>query len=80
MNNLKVDVQCPFCGNCTVGHVRPAAKKWICHECKMPLFLKYAADNPDEVDEHGFGRVAYEPFRHNEVVREIDEVFGLVNF
>ena len=27
MNNLKVDVQCPFCGNCTVGHVRPAAKK-----------------------------------------------------
>ena len=41
----------------------------------MPLFLKYATDNPDEVDEHGFGRVAYEPFRHNEVVREIDEVF-----
>ena len=75
MNNIKVDVQCPFCGNCTVGHIRSAAKKWICHECKMPLFLKYAADNPDEVDEHGFGRVAYEPFRQNEVVREIDEVF-----
>lgn len=50
-------------------------KKWICHECKMPLFLKYATDNPDGVDERGFGRVAYEPFRHNEVVREIDEVF-----
>jgi hypothetical protein len=44
--------------------------------CKKPLFLKYATDTKDGVNDKGFGRLAYEPFEHNEEVEELNEVFG----
>lgn len=38
MNNIKVDVQCPFCGNCTVGHIRSAAKNGFAMNARCHSF------------------------------------------
>lgn len=73
---LKTDLQCPFCGECATRYVFPNQKTLLCHVCDMPLFLKYIDDNPNKVDKRGFGRLAYEAFRYNEYVTDLDEVFG----
>ena len=43
--------------------------------CDMVLFLKYIADDPEAVDERGFGRLAYDPYNNNEEIMELNEVF-----
>lgn len=43
--------------------------------CDMVLFLKYINDDPEAVNERGFGRLAYEPFIHNEEIMKLNEVF-----
>lgn len=37
---------------------------------------RHIDDDPDKVDERGFGRLAYEPFNRNEEVMELNEVFA----
>lgn len=72
---MKVDVQCPFCGECYIRQVNPDKSSILCYVCKKALFLKYATDTKDGVNDKGFGRLAYEPFEHNEEVVELREVF-----
>lgn len=51
-------------------------KSILCYVCKKALFLKYATDTKDGVNDKGIGRLAYEPFVHNEEVEELNKVFG----
>lgn len=44
--------------------------------CDMVLFLRYIDDDPEAIDERGFGRLAYDPYRNNEEIMELNEVFG----
>lgn len=39
-------------------------------------FLKYVTDTKDGVNDKGIGRLAHEPFVHNEEVEELNEVSG----
>ena len=73
---MKVDVQCPFCGECYIRKVKPDTISIRCYVCKKALFLKYATDEKNGVNDKGFGHLAYEPFDHNEEVEELNEVFG----
>lgn len=73
---MKVDVQCPFCGECYIRKVQPDTSSIRCYVCKKALFLKYATDEKNGVNSKGIGRLAYEPFNHNEEVEELNEVFG----
>nr|DAW78743.1 MAG TPA: cysteine-rich protein [Caudoviricetes sp.] len=72
---MKVDVQCPFCGECYIRQVNPDKSSILCYVCKKALFLKYATDTKNGVNSKGIGRLAYEPFVHNEEVEELNEVF-----
>ena len=72
---MKVDVQCPFCGECYIRKVKPDTISIRCYVCKKALFLKYATDEKKGVNSKGIGRLAYEPFNHNEEVVELREVF-----
>lgn len=72
---MKFDVQCPFCGECYIRKVQPDKISIRCYVCKKALFLKYATDTKDGVNSKGIGRLAYEPFVHNEEVVELREVF-----
>lgn len=38
--------------------------------------MKYATDTRDGVNDKGIGRLAYEPFNHNEEVVELREAFN----
>lgn len=75
MNKIKTDMQCPFCGECATRYVFPTQSRLKCYVCDMVLFLKYIDDDPETIDERGFGRLAYEPFIHNEEIMELNEVF-----
>lgn len=48
---MKVDVQCPFCGECYIRQVNPDKSSILCYVCKKALFLKYATDTKDGVVE-----------------------------
>ena len=73
---MKVDVQCPFCGECYIRKVQPDKISIRCYVCKKALFLKYATDEKNGVNSKGIGRLAYEPFNQNEYVKDLNEVFG----
>lgn len=72
---MKVDVQCPFCGECYIRKVNPDKSSILCYVCKKALFLKYVTDTKDGVNDKCIGRLACEPFNHNEEVVELREVF-----
>ena len=72
---MKVDVQCPFCGECYIRKVNPDKNSILCYVCKKALFLKNVTETKDGVNDKGIGRLAYEPFVHNEEVVELREVF-----
>lgn len=65
---MKVDVQCPFCGECYKRHAKDESKSIKCRFCGMSIFLRKS-------EKSGFDRIAYEPFNHNEEVVELREVF-----
>ena len=50
---MKVDVQCPFCGECYIRKVQPDKISIRCYVCKKALFLKYATDTRDGVNDKG---------------------------
>ena len=68
-NQLKVEVQCPFCGACYKRHAREGSKSIRCIFCGMSIFLR-------KTGKEGLDRIADEPFNHNEYVKELNEVFS----
>ena len=66
---VKVDVQCPFCGECYKRHAREGSKSIRCRFCGMSIFLR-------RTGKEGLDRIADEPFNHNEIVKDLNEVFG----
>ena len=56
---MKVDVQCPFCGECYKRHAKESSKSIRCRFCGMSIFLRKSEKN-------GFDKLADEPFNHNE--------------
>lgn len=68
-NQLKVEVQCPFCGECYKRHAKESSKSIRCRFCGMSIFLRKTSKNV-------LDRVADEPFNHNEGVKDLNEVFG----
>ena len=66
---MKVDVQCPFCGECYKRYAKESSKSIRCRFCGMSIFLR-------RTGKEGLDRVADEPFNHNECVKELNEVFG----
>lgn len=68
-NQLKVEVQCPFCGECYKRHAKEGSKSIRCRFCGMSIFLR-------RTGKEGLDRIADEPFNHNEIVKDLNEVFG----
>lgn len=75
---VKVDVQCPFCGICYTRFAKLKPCSINCRGCSMSLHLKWVGDTPTSTNKAGFGRLAYEPFNHNEDVKDLNEVFAKV--
>lgn len=49
-NQLKVEVQCPFCGECYKRHAREGSKSIRCRFCGMSIFLrKTSKDDLDRI-------------------------------
>nr|DAQ53719.1 MAG TPA: RimK-related lysine biosynthesis protein, Probable-dependent amine/thiol ligase family Amino-group [Caudoviricetes sp.] len=67
-NQLKVEVQCPFCGACYKRHAKESSKSIRCRFCGMSIFLR-------KIGKNDLGRIADEPFNQNEYVKDLNEVF-----
>ena len=68
-NQLKIEVQCPFCGECYKRHAKEGSKSIRCRFCGMSIFLR-------RTDKEGLDKIADEPFNHNEGVKDLNEVFS----
>lgn len=42
---MKVDVQCPFCGECYKRHAKESSKSIRCRFCGMSIFLRKSEKN-----------------------------------
>lgn len=63
-DEVKVDLQCPFCGHTSFEKVKPYFKFIKCPACGKGLFLSWINGNPNEKDEHGCSFKASTEFRH----------------
>lgn len=72
---VKVDLQCPFCGNCQVFKLMSFRKALSCPSCHQAVFLAYAGSQKGDLDEHGNYFHAYEPFNLKSINSEFREVF-----
>lgn len=73
---VKVDVQCPFCGECYHRMVKIKPSSIRCRACSKFLHLKWTGNTPTSTNKAGFGRLAYDPYNNNEEIMELNEVFG----
>ncbi|VJT58593.1 Uncharacterised protein [Streptococcus pneumoniae] len=72
---VKVDLQCPFCGNCKVVKVGAHRKAITCPSCKQAVFLSWATGIEGETDEHGYYFHAVEPFNIRKINQEFQDAF-----